>query len=311
MSLSEFQIIKTYFDKHYQDSSVIKGIGDDCAIVQIPQDKQLAISMDTLVKGVHFPNETSAYDIGYKTLAVNLSDLAAMGAMPKWMTLSLSLPEYNEQWLKDFSQGLFDCASPYGVKLIGGDTIRSALSITIQIHGFVDKETILYRSGAQVDDLICVSDFIGEAAAGLHSLQAGQVNKSLLQKLNRPTAQVALGQALAGKATACIDISDGLSSDLLHILKASSVGAELDLNELQRNSKLTASFNHSQIEHFILNGGDDYQLCFTINKKYIESIAKQFPKIKTIGIIVKEKQCTLKTPSGHRPLTIKGYNHFD
>ena len=310
MSLSEFQIIKKFFAQYYQDASVIKGIGDDCAIVAIPEGKQLALSMDTLVKGVHFPNETSAYDIGYKALAVNLSDLAAMGASPKWMTLSLSLPAYNEQWLKDFSQGLFDCAKPYGVKLIGGDTVRASLSLTVQIHGLIKKDKALYRSGAQVGDIICVTNNIGEAAAGLYCLQNNIKDNYLIKQLNQPTAQVKIGQALLGLATACIDISDGLSSDLGHILQQSQVGAELDLTTLTNNKNLSQYFTVEQIEHFILNGGDDYQLCFTINKNHLDDIIKHYPTIKIIGQIVTGKEMMLKNAQNRRPLAIKGYHHF-
>ncbi len=313
LSLSEFQIIKSYFDKKYQDDNVIQGIGDDCAIVTVPKNVQLAISMDTLVKGVHFPNDTSAYDIGWKALAVNLSDLAAMGATPKWMTLSLSIPNHNKQWLTNFSQGLFDCAKPYGVKLIGGDTVRASLSITIQIHGFVTNNKINYRQGAQVDDLICVTAYIGEAAAGLVCVQNKMDNDYLISKLNQPTAQIKIGLALAGLATACIDISDGLASDLSHILDKSNVGAELDITSLSENKTLKA-FSPTEIENFILNGGDDYQLCFTINAKEIEQLQKQFPKIKIIGKIIADKKLMLKKASNRRPLAIngqtKGYNHF-
>ncbi len=312
--MDEFALIQHYFKQQASgDASVQQGIGDDCAIVQPLPGKLLAISMDTLVAGIHFPQQTSAYDIGYKALAVNLSDLAAMAATPQWFTLSLSLPESNPEWLQAFARGLFDCAKKYSIHLIGGDTVRASLSITIQIQGYCSPEQVLYRHGAQPGDTIFVSDYTGEAAAGLLAIKQKQDMPYLVGKLNRPEPQIKLAQMIQPYCSACIDISDGLAADLGHILSASHCGAELEIEGLMANPNLQ-HLDRQEREKVILYGGDDYQLCFCVRAEQLEQFQREIwqkqPQIQKIGQICAKQQLLLKTPSGCRTLAITGYNHF-
>ena len=277
MPVSEFEIIARYFDiQSVKRNDVVLGIGDDCALLdcnaaQHPSDL-LAVTMDTLVAGVHFPEATEAFDIGYKALAVNLSDLAAMGATPNWITLALTLPEASEPWLHEFSQGLFELASQYGVALIGGDITRGPLTITIQAHGSVPKRHALRRSGAREGDLIVISGTLGDAALGLmfqqEHLPRFEANEDEIhfftQRLNRPQPRVRLGEHLRDIATAAIDISDGLAADLQHILKASDCGAVLDVNKLPFSTAALSIADNVNLFEIAMSSGDDYELCFTI-----------------------------------------------
>lgn len=268
MSLMEFDLIERYFSRSSRRTDVALGGGDDCALLRVPTGKELAVTMDTLVSGVHFPQDTEPYAIGWKSLAVSLSDLAAMGAEPAWVTLSLTLPEANEDWLNAFSHGLFDLADQYDLELVGGDTTRGPLSITLQAHGLIPPGYALRRAGAQVGDLIYVTGTIGDAALGLalrqrqkteHLAPADRVY--LLERLERPQPRIAVGISLRGIASAAIDLSDGLVSDLGHILKASKVGAVVYLECLPRSSAL----KKLQVPwEMVVGGGDDYELCFTI-----------------------------------------------
>ena len=253
-----------------QRDDVQLGIGDDGAVVSVPAGKQLVVVMDTMVAGVHFPLQTSAYDLGWKSLAVNLSDLAAMGAEPAWLTLALTLPQGDPIWIKEFSRGLFALASTYNVQLIGGDTTRGPLTITVQAHGLVETGRALLRSGAEIGDGIYVSGFPGEAALGLQLLQSGLPQHPsydyLLSRLNRPEPRLTLGCALQNIASACIDISDGLLADLQHILDASGVGAELKIDKLPLSAHYRSATDDEQLYNAALSGGDDYELLFTVPK---------------------------------------------
>ncbi len=267
---SEFEIINRYFSSRASDSeNIILGIGDDAAVISTPADKQLVVSVDTLISGVHFPSQTSAADIAWKALAVNLSDLAAMGATPAWFTLALSLPEVDHHWLAVFSDSLAEISSIYRIPLVGGDTTRGALSITIQVAGHVPVGRALLRSGAKVGDQIFVSGNIGDAALGLYVLQQQSERNEdidyLLECLNRPQPRIDLGQALTEVASACIDISDGLFADLSHILKASGVGAQLQQDHipLSEVAKRFLSDKENRLTG-IYNRGDDYELCFCV-----------------------------------------------
>ncbi|MDH5183620.1 MAG: thiamine-phosphate kinase [Gammaproteobacteria bacterium] len=267
----EFELIRDYFQRQsLQRADVHMGIGDDGAVVSVPVDKQLVLVMDTMVAGIHFPLQTSAYDLGWKSLAVNLSDLAAMGAEPAWLTLALTLPHSDAEWVKTFSLGLFALASAYNIQLIGGDTTRGPLSITVQAHGLVEKGGALLRSGAEVGDLIYVSGFPGEAALGLILLQSNLQHhpsyEHLLARLNRPEPRLGLGRSLHDIASACIDISDGLLADLQHILDASGVGAEVLIDGLPLSEDYRAAVDDKQLYRAALSGGDDYELLFTVPK---------------------------------------------
>lgn len=250
---------------------VVLGIGDDAALLRVPPDSELAVSMDTLVAGVHFPLQTEAFDIGWKALAVNLSDLAAMGAAPAWATLALTLPQADRDWIAAFCDGFAALAQPHALALVGGDTTQGPLSITVTVHGFVPAGQALRRDGAQPGDHVLVSGFPGDAAAGLTCVLASALLRTtaeaeraeLLQRLNRPTPRVALGLALRGLATAAIDVSDGLVQDLGHIATRSSVAAVIEAERLPCSPALAAVGNAAQRSQWQLFGGDDYELCFT------------------------------------------------
>lgn len=243
---------------------VVLGIGDDAALLQPPPGMQLAASMDTLNEGVHFPAGTDAARVGWKALAVNLSDLAAMGAEPAWCLLSLSLPEGDPAWVEGFLDGFLALAAEHRVALVGGDTTRGPLSISVAAHGFVDPGRALRRDGARAGDGVWVSGSLGAAAAALEQWRAdGAIDPALLERLDRPRPRVALGRALAGVATACIDVSDGLLADLGHVCAASGVGARVDIDALPGAGALAPHFDGDLVRALQATGGDDYELCFT------------------------------------------------
>jgi thiamine-monophosphate kinase len=266
--MSEFDLIRDYF--HWQDApaSVRVGVGDDAAILRLPANRELVISVDTFNAGIHFPHETPPHAIGYKALAVNLSDLAAMGATPAWFTLAISMPEANPAWVSEFARGMRELAQQHGIFLIGGDTTRGALSITVQVMGFVPTGGGLLRSAAQHGDLICVSGTLGDAAAGLAVVQERlqlptAMAEYCVERLNYPTPRNVLAPLLSEHAHACMDISDGLLGDLGHILKASGMGARLMHQNLPFSPALL-SLPLEQRLAFALTGGDDYELLFTL-----------------------------------------------
>ncbi len=269
MALSEFSLIESYFEqRRLGRDDVALGIGDDAALLRVPQGVLLASAVDTLIEGVHFPKNTPPAAIGHKVLAVNLSDLAAMGAEPAWATLSLSMPDPDEAFLKAFSEGLFAIAEQFDVELVGGDTVRGPLVLTVQVNGFVQEGEGLTRSDARPGDLLYVSGTLGDAAAGLELLQSDQVvsdeQQWLRERLDRPTPRIALGRSLRGIATSCIDISDGLCADVRHIMERSHLGADIDTSLLPLSSELLAFKAEEAARALALNGGDDYELCFTV-----------------------------------------------
>ena len=274
MSLGEFDLIRHYFERPELRSSRpdVLGIGDDCALLSVPSGMQLAQSLDTLVAGVHFPEQCDPFLLGYRALATNLSDLAAIGAQPHSFTLGLTLPESNSQWLQSFSDGLVALAQPSNIALIGGDTTKGPLTISIQVQGLVPDQKALRRNGARVGDLIYVSGSIGDAAGALPSVLQGFYPETaenaeieyLLKRYYLPSPRLVLGQWLSENgATSALDISDGLLGDLGHILKASKVGAELDLSVLPVSSPLLNIAGKNDARRYALTGGDDYELCFT------------------------------------------------
>ena len=266
MSRDEFQIIQRYFTLPDNDPDVLLGIGDDAAVVNA--SGPLAIATDTLVDGVHFPKRTAADAVGYRVLAVNLSDLAAMGARPRWCTLSLTVADADEQWLEGFTAGFFQLAAEHGVSLVGGDLSRGPLSATLQLIGSADTDALLTRGGGHVGDDIYVTGSLGDAAAGLalineNAADAAPEHRALADRFYRPTPRVAEGQALAGIASAAIDISDGLIADLGHICAASDCGAIIDVEQLPLSAELLTLFPPQTAQAYALGGGDDYELCFT------------------------------------------------
>lgn len=274
MSCGEFDLITRYFNRQQNNRKDVRlGIGDDCALLIPPLQNELAISTDTLVCGTHFLPDINPADLGYKALAVNLSDLAAMGADPAWLSLALTLPEVNEPWLAAFSDSLFSLLDYYEMQLIGGDTTRGPLSLTLTVHGWIPVDKALTRSGAKAGDWIFVTGTLGDSAAGLAVLQAQlKVDDDarcdyLVNRHLRPTPRILAGQALRQLASSALDLSDGLASDLGHILKASGCGARIDLDKIPLSEALAHSCSREQALRWALTGGEDYELCFTVPEK--------------------------------------------
>lgn len=262
--MAEFDLIARIRQRAASRGDVALGIGDDCALLAPPPGMQLAVTMDTLNIGVHFPPETAPADIGWKALAVNLSDLAAMGAQPAWCTLSLTLPQADAGFVDGFCDGFLALAAQHGVALVGGDTTRGPLSVSITAHGFVAAGEALRRDGARVGDEVWVSGTLGDAAGALAQWQAGApMTPPLRARLDRPTPRVALGRALRGVASSAIDVSDGLLADLAHVCRASGVGAEIDGGALPASAALSSAFDPDVRRTLQATGGDDYELCFT------------------------------------------------
>ncbi|EJI4095105.1 thiamine-phosphate kinase [Salmonella enterica] len=271
MACGEFSLIARYFDRVRSSRlDVETGIGDDCALLNIPEKQTLAISTDTLVAGNHFLPNIDPADLAYKALAVNLSDLAAMGADPAWLTLALTLPEVDEPWLEAFSDSLFALLNYYDMQLIGGDTTRGPLSMTLGIHGYIPAGRALKRSGAKPGDWIYITGTPGDSAAGLavlqNRLQVSEETDShyLIQRHLRPTPRILHGQALRDIASAAIDLSDGLISDLGHIVKASGCGARVEVDALPKSDAMMRHVDDGQALRWALSGGEDYELCFTV-----------------------------------------------
>ncbi|MDR0806937.1 MAG: thiamine-phosphate kinase [Enterobacteriaceae bacterium] len=271
MSCGEFDVIARYFKRQGNVRKDVRlGIGDDCALLVPSQKQYLAISTDTLVSGIHFLPDIDPADLGYKSLAVNLSDLAAMGADPAWVSLALTLPEINETWLEAFSDSFFQLLDYYGMQLIGGDTTKGPLSLTLTINGWVPIDKELTRSGAKAGNWIYVTGYLGDSAAGLAILQNQltvddqTMRDYLLQRHLRPQPRILMGQGMRQLATSAIDISDGLISDLGHILTASGCGAKVYLDRFVFSEALSASCSREQAIRWALTGGEDYELCFTV-----------------------------------------------
>lgn len=317
---SEFSLIERHFGHLGADrDDIVAGVGDDCARVTVPPDHELAISIDTLTQGVHFPEYTAPEDLGWKALACGLSDLAAEGAEPAWATLAITLPHGPDPdaWLDAFAHGFGTLALEAGIALIGGDTTSGPLSVTVQVAGHVPAGQALQRSGAQAGDRVCVSGWPGEAAAGLVQLQRefADFDRHLLSRLNRPVPRNALGTALRGRASACIDVSDGLAADLTHILDASGVGATLDLSALPVSPALAAAGSPTQVRDWILNGGDDYELCFCVPPDSVTAVAALADgtcPVSIIGTVDAEPGLRGRETADAEPATLwpHGYDHF-
>ncbi|MFZ3617761.1 thiamine-phosphate kinase [Leclercia barmai] len=322
MACGEFSLIARYFDRvRSSRRDVETGIGDDCALLNIPDKQTLAISTDTLVCGHHFLPDIDPADLAYKALAVNLSDLAAMGADPAWLTLALTLPKVDESWLEAFSDALFEQLNYYDMQLIGGDTTAGPLSMTLAIHGYVPAGRALKRSGAKPGDWIYVTGTPGDSAAGLAILQKQFVVENdddaayFLQRHLRPTPRILQGQALRDRASAAIDLSDGLISDLGHILKASGVGARVDLNEFPLSEAMRRHVEPERALRWALSGGEDYELCFTVpelNRGTLDvALANLGARYTCIGQIMPESEGLQFVQNGEAvTLDWKGYDHF-
>ncbi len=316
--VSEFGLIRRFFTR--VTPGAVLGVGDDAALLSVGSGMELAVSTDMLVSGTHFFPDTDPFFLGYKALAVNLSDMAAMAAQPRWATLALSLPDVDETWLKKFSAGLFALADEHQVELIGGDTTHGPLNLCITIMGEVPHGVALRRSGAQVGDDVWVSGVLGDAALALAHMQghlqlAAKDFTACASALHQPMPRVALGRALRGVAHSAIDISDGLLADLGHILECSNVGAEIAFAALPISCTLQLYLEQPLSKHCLLAGGDDYELCFTVsvaNRSKVEKIAANLGLLLTrIGTISAEKQCIVRAADGSIVnIEETGYDHF-
>ncbi|MCJ8303831.1 thiamine-phosphate kinase [Shewanella sp.] len=318
--MKEFQLIEHFFNRRGQTRRDVElGIGDDCALVQAAPNKSIAISCDTLVENVHFYADIPPQALGYKSLAVNLSDLASMGAEPAWMTLALTLPDVDETWLEQFSTGLFDAAEYYGVSLIGGDTTRGPRAISITINGLVPTGTALTRSGAKNGDWIYVTGTLGDSALGLDVIRGNrrvdvEYNEYLINRHYYPTPRVLAGQALRNLASSAIDLSDGLASDILHVLKRSQVGAVIDVDLLPLSQAVKDSVSELEALSYALSGGEDYELLFTVpeaQKGALETaLAHACVEFTQVGQVTSDKQLRLIRNGEPFNLTNIGFEHF-
>lgn len=316
--MSEFDLIQRHFTR--ATPGALLGVGDDAALLQVSCGKVLAVSSDMLVCGTHFFADTDPFLLGHKTLAVNLSDLAAMGATPRWATLAIAMPAADEAWLEQFSAGFFALADAHGVELVGGDTTRGPLNLCVTIFGEVAANQALRRSGAQPGDEIWVSGHLGDAALALAHLQ-GRVALSVSDfaacttALYQPQPRVALGLALCGIASSAIDISDGLLGDLGHILDASHVGARVNFDELPVSASLRRFLDQPLGKQCALSGGDDYELCFTVPARRrgdLLNISERLAlQLTCIGNIVAGQGCIVRDVAGNLiTLESAGYDHF-
>lgn len=319
---SEFQLIQQFFQREQAEQpaeGVLLGIGDDCALLQIPTGKQLAVSVDTLVAGVHFPADADPELIAERALRTNLSDLAAMGADPLWFTLALTLPAATEEWLRSFSRGLFKCAREFGIHLVGGDTTSGPLSITIQAMGAVDPQQVLRRDGASLGDFVLVTHSLGDGAAALAAIQkkisfADADHAYLIDRFYRPRPRLQESILIRSLATAALDISDGLVADLQHICDASDLGAVIYVEDLPLSAALRSHDNPEEVRHWALAGGDDYELCFTVAPEQMPDIAMLIAQGKlqatVVGEMIAGSAVICELEGEPFVLAQTGYQHF-
>ncbi len=307
--MDEFELIARYFGRAGTNDSVRVGIGDDGAVMIPSPGAELVAATDTLIEGVHFPESLDACHVGWRSVMVNLSDFAAMGASPRWMTMSLCVREIDTAWLEGFAAGIFGAAEPYGVSLVGGDTTRGrSIVISLQVIGEVPAGRALLRSGAHAGDTIYVTGTPGDAAAGLDEFDADERSEYLRERFVRPRARVDYGLRLRGVASAAIDLSDGLFGDLGKLLVASGCGGRLDLDLLPVSDELAARYPRAQQIRYALAGGDDYELCFTAPGHSVPT-AKEHA-VTAIGTVVKGKGIACFEGGEPYEFADSGYLHF-
>lgn len=316
MALDEFQLIDKYFRPLCRDGGVALGIGDDAAVLDLPAGEQLVAAVDTLVRGVHFPDDATPHAVGYRALAVNLSDLAAMGAEPRWALLALTLPEADPDWLADFARGFADAAADLDLALVGGDTTRGPLTVSLTLLGALPAGSAVPRGGARPGDRIYVTGKPGAAAAGLELYRGGRaLPAALRQAFVYPRPRVSLGPRLRGIARAMVDVSDGLAADLGHILETSRCGAILHLERLPLHPDAVAELGEEPARRLALQGGDDYELCFTVAPPQAAEAETQAAglgiPLTWIGDIRSESGLKLQAASGAEvALDRPGWRHF-
>lgn len=318
---SEFDLIRRYFTRPVKRA--LLGVGDDCALIAPEPGTVLAVSTDMLVEGRHFLAGADATELGHKALAVNLSDLAAMGAAPRYATLALALPEADESWLAQFTQGFFDLADAFGVELIGGDTTRGPRNFSITVIGTVPPEVALRRDGARIGDDVWVSGCTGDAALALAHLNArvrlaDAALAHCLTRLHTPVPRVALGLALRGLATSAIDVSDGLAADLAHIGERSGVAVELRYVDVPRSRALAACADERLVQECLLGGGDDYELAFSASPDSRGRVAALAPELglalTRIGTVAAGDPGLVSVyDAAGKPMRLerRGFDHFD
>lgn len=316
-SVAEFELIGRYFAALPGHSAGVSlGIGDDCALLDVPAGQQLAVSIDTLVEGVHFLPTIAAEELAHRAVSACVSDLAAMGASPAWLTLALTLPESDPDWLQPFSRGLGQSMQQYGLSLVGGDTSRGHRTLSLQVHGLVPTGQALTRRGAKPGDGIWVSGTLGDAMAGLDQLQKTvDPDPYLLQRFYRPTARIELGQALRGIASSALDISDGLLADLSHLLKTDQLGALIELDQMPLSTAILSRYGLPQALSWALGGGEDFELCFIVPPQHEALLAERLELLDVsccrVGRITAEPGLLGQSADGQRqPLTATGYRHF-
>jgi thiamine-monophosphate kinase len=312
--MDEFEIIRRFFTSDSASDSVVVGVGDDGAVLRPAPGKDLVSVIDTMVAGVHFPDTLPSADIGFRAVAINISDIAAMGAVPRWMTMALTLDEAQPDWLDGFAEGVRDASRQYGVELVGGDITRgSDKVISVQVTGEVDPGSVLTRSGAQSGDGIYVSGTPGDAALGLSIIEsgarAGDAVDYLVRRFSRPDARVALGSALAGRASAAIDLSDGLYADLVKLLDASGVAGRIRLDDLPASTELAGMVSREDALAFMLGGGDDYELAFTSADESIIRLAGDVA-VTRIGSVVEGEGLSCTLDGEPYKFDGQGYRHF-
>ena len=319
--MAEFSIIEEFcqgIGPDHPETSL--SVGDDAAVIDVPNGTELAISVDTMVAGVHFFADVEPAKLAHKILAVNLSDMAAMGAEPKWATLALTLSEVDNSWLSRFSNSLKDVSQRYNVQIIGGDTTQGSLSLSLTIMGLLPKSRRLDRFGAKVEDDVYVSHCLGDAALALAVLQGkAQLNDShrsyLLAALETPEPRVELGRSLLPIANACLDISDGLIGDLTHICEKSGVSIKVDAEKIPLSDAFKSFMEQGGSLAYALNGGDDYELAFTASAELRQQIARVSSELNLsltrVGkVIPQESQAVIVTLNGVHFPSANGYQHF-
>jgi len=320
MALSEFALIDRYFRNcGIKRTDVRLGVGDDAALLDSPAGCDLVAAIDTLVDGVHFPHGCPAASVGHRVLAVNLSDLAAMGAKPAWALLALTLPKIDEAWLSEFAAGFSELARAHDVALVGGDTTSGPLTATVQILGHVPRAQGLLRSGARPGDLVFVSGTPGDAAAGLAVVQGRldcdpAATTYLRKRFLYPSPRMALGKYLRGYASACIDVSDGLLGDVGKLARASGCGVELSYRELPVSEELVAAVGDVRARELALTGGDDYELCFTMSPANVVKLRQEIPPERwgysPIGTVREASGAVVMDGGNVMEFSHSGYDHF-
>ena len=316
--IGEFEIIERYFTRPSRDPDVLIGVGDDAAVIAVRG--LAAVTVDTLVAGVHFPDGISPALLGYRALAVNLSDLAAMGAEPRWCTLALTLPKADELWLDGFSRGLFELAERHGVSLVGGNLARGPLNVTIQLIGQVERGQILTRAGGNLGDDVYVTGTLGDSAAGVALINErietphGSAGAALKERFYKPVPRIEAGLALRTLASAAIDVSDGLLADLGHICERSGCGALIDVERVPLSAELLSTFPPQIALAHALGGGDDYELCFTAPPSRAEEIERALEGTGTsatrVGQLVPGQEVVCRRDGEPYEAPSPGYRHF-